>query len=261
MMKKKELLNLVNRPEMILGIYNYCDRWCERCDFTNRCANFAIGEENFSKSGEDSNNKAFWDELHNVFQLTMEMILESAEKHGIDLNDIDTEKYEEERKQLNELTNAHECAYLSKDYYTYVNDWFDATEDLIEEKKESWKTNARIGLSEDDIVKEVGHLNDIIDVIRWYQYQIHVKLKRAIHGKLDDANEPPDEYPKDSDGFAKVALIGMDRSIAAWGKMLPLFPIKEDVIFKILVLLEKLKRRTEKEFLDARSFVRAGFDD
>ncbi len=50
---------------------------------------------------------------------------------------IDDEKYEEERKQRDELTSAHECAYLSKDYFTYVNDWFDSAEDLIEEKKKA----------------------------------------------------------------------------------------------------------------------------
>ena len=101
----------------------------------------------------------------------------------------------------------------------------------------------------------------MIEVTRWYHYQIHVKLRRAIHGKLEDDDEPDDEFPKDSDGSAKVALIGLDRSIAAWGKMLSFFPDKEDETFKLLVLLERLRRITEKEFPDARSFVRAGFDD
>ena len=258
-MKKEELINLVNRPEMISGIYNYCDRWCERCSFTSRCANYAISEKNQSDS--DITNESFWEELHNVFQLTLEMVRESADEFGIDLDAIDDEKYEEERKQRDELTSAHECAYLSKDYFTYVNDWFDSVEDLIEEKKKEWKSNALLGMSESDIIKETNNLNDIIEVTRWYQYQIHVKLRRAIHGKLEDDDELDDEYPKDSDGSAKVALIGLDRSIAAWGKMLSFFPDKEDETFKLLVLLERLRRITEKEFPDARSFVRAGFDE
>lgn len=29
----------------ISGIYNYCDYWCERCAFTRRCRNFAMGDE------------------------------------------------------------------------------------------------------------------------------------------------------------------------------------------------------------------------
>ena len=49
-----------------------------------------MGEEHFSESGGDLNNKAFWDELPNVFQLTIDIILESVKEYGIDLNDIDT---------------------------------------------------------------------------------------------------------------------------------------------------------------------------
>ena len=29
------------RDGFILGIFNYCDRWCQRCAFTNRCRVFA----------------------------------------------------------------------------------------------------------------------------------------------------------------------------------------------------------------------------
>ena len=124
------------------------------------------------------------------------------------------------------------------------------------------KTNAILGILEVKVIsQESEKLNDIIEIIRWYQHQIHVKLRRAIHGKLEEANEPSDEFPKDSDGSAKVALIGIDRSIAAWGTMLSFFPDKEDETFKMLVLLEKLQKITEKEIPNARSFRRAGFDD
>jgi hypothetical protein len=67
--------------------------------------------------------------------------------------------------------------------------------------------------------------------------------------------------PKDSDGSAKVALIGIDRSISAWGIMLRYFPAYEDELLKILVVLEKLRKKVEKEFPDARSFFRPGFDE
>ncbi|MCB0550950.1 MAG: hypothetical protein KDD19_25495 [Phaeodactylibacter sp.] len=29
----------------IPGIYNYCDRWCERCSFTSRCLLYAQEQE------------------------------------------------------------------------------------------------------------------------------------------------------------------------------------------------------------------------
>ena len=259
-MKKEDLINLVNRPGMISGIYNYCDRWCERCGFTSRCTNYAISEENQSESKSDPENKAFWNELHSIFQLTMEMVKDSAEEFGLDLDTVELENYEEDRKQLEKLTRAHDCVRRSKDYINYVNDWLDSSNELIEEKSALWN-NTLPEAFEFKEVQFVENLNDIIEVLRWYQHQIHVKLRRAIHGKLEEADELQDEFPKDSDGSAKVALIGIDRSIASWGMMLSLFPEKEDETFKNLVLLEKLLKMTEKEFPDARSFHRAGFDD
>ncbi len=82
-----------------------------------------------------------------------------------------------------------------------------------------------------------------------------MERKRGLHGKLDEYEEDGG-FPKDSDGSVKVALIGIDRSIAAWGKMLSFFPEKEDEILELLVQLERLRRSTEKEFPDARDFKR-----
>ncbi len=36
------LTNYPNFENFIPGIYNYCDRWCERCPFTDRCMNYAM---------------------------------------------------------------------------------------------------------------------------------------------------------------------------------------------------------------------------
>ncbi len=70
-----------------------------------------------------------------------------------------------------------------------------------------------------------------------------------------------DEFPKDSDGSAKVALIAMDRSIAAWGELHRHFPDAEDDILDLLAHLDRLRRHAEQEFPAARAFVRPGFDD
>jgi len=44
-MDKDRMDDLARDPRFIPGIYNYCDRWCERCAFTSRCMNYAMGEE------------------------------------------------------------------------------------------------------------------------------------------------------------------------------------------------------------------------
>jgi hypothetical protein len=107
-------------------------------------------------------------------------------------------------------------------------------------------------------------MKESLEVIQWYQHQIHVKMMRAISGRLREEREisnEEDRFARDSDGSAKVALIGIDRSIAAWsiiGKGLTLFGGKD--VQAILTHLERLRRRIEKDFPDARGFIRPGFD-
>jgi hypothetical protein len=68
------------------------------------------------------------------------------------------------------------------------------------------------------------------------------------------------DFPKDSDGSAKVALIGIDRSMAAWRMMQLSLPDRDESIVPLLLQLEGLRRRLENSFPQARDFIRPGFD-
>ena len=109
-------------------------------------------------------------------------------------------------------------------------------------------------------VREATGLEDAVQVIRWYQHQIYVKLMRAVRGELREEQEILDEFPKDSNGSAKVALIAIDRSIAAWGEIRNHFPLFNKDIMDLLLHLERLRRKVEKVFPAAREFIRPGFD-
>jgi hypothetical protein len=88
-----------------------------------------------------------------------------------------------------------------------------------------------------------------------------VKLRRALSSAQDEKIEDDDDFPKDSDGSAKVALIGIDRSINAWGKVLQYFPWQREKLLEIMAYLKRLCQMIEAEFPQARSFVRPGFDE
>ena len=89
-MKLDEFKSILDNPALISGIYNYCDRWCERCPMTARCSVFLttpdIDPDNFEN--EEDFFKAVFGSVHESFQLTMEMIKETAEKENIDLSEI-----------------------------------------------------------------------------------------------------------------------------------------------------------------------------
>jgi hypothetical protein len=110
---------------------------------------------------------------------------------------------------------------------------------------------------------EAAELMDYVDVIRWYQHFIYVKLCRAIESRASEEFETDEElksYPKDSDGSAKIALIAMDRSLSAWAGLRETLGDEPDSVLDLLAQLAAIRRETEKLFPRARAFVRPGFD-
>jgi len=263
-MDKEKLKELAESPEFISGIYNYCDRWCERCQFTSRCMNFALGEEEFEDpETRDINNRAFWDKLHDIFKVTMEMIKEMAEQEGIDLDSIDIEEETEMERLNSENAEKHPCSLAAKEYADMVDCWFDSIEKELTEGEDDISSNVQWNLLEAGfaVTEDGTDIGEMIDVIRWYQHQIYVKLMRAFHGQRDELNEIADEFPKDSDGSAKVSLMGIDRSMAAWTEMMCYLKKHKTEISGMFFHLEGLRSSVEKVFPDAREFDRPGFDD
>jgi hypothetical protein len=253
---------MTDNPDHIPGIYNYCDRWCERCPFTVRCMNYEMDRgDSTDPEDRDVSNAAFWQRLHGVFESTIEMIEQFAEEQGIDLSDLDVESAIEDQAKIDEAARDEACVRLSEQYGKMVNEWFRSSEDLFSKKGEQLELEARTELPGADPEAEAADLEDAVEVIRWYQHQIYVKLMRAVTGQLEGTPETLVDYPKDSDGSAKVALVAVDRSIAAWGSLREHFPDEADDLLDVLVALERVRRRAEEVFPNARAFVRPGFDE
>ena len=244
LMDKENLQKLAESPEFIAGIYNYCDRWCERCPFTSRCMNFALGLQEFNDTEVlDITSHVFWEKLNEIFKVTIEMVEEMAAEQGMDLDAINSETVMENDKIHQQSIKNHHCARAARQYGAMADRWFDSSESVFE------------GIGSAIPVEE------IVEVIRWYQYQIYVKITRALHGKLEEQMKIDEGFPKDSDGSANVALIGIDRSMAAWNELMESVPQSRNSAHGILVHLARLRRLIERNFPDARDFMRPGFDE
>lgn len=255
--------DLIKDPRFISGIYNYCDRWCERCFFTSRCMTYAIdAEDNNDPAARDLNNKVFWGRLHAIFQQTAEMLNELASEMGIDLTSLDKESLSESVSHQRDEADNHELARASRQYIQMVDEWFESEYSLFEQKEDELNSLLGIGIDEIKLHSEADSIRDAVEVIRWYQHQIYVKLKRAfIRDDFIDEEWRDAFLQSDSNGSAKVALIGIDHSIGAWGTLCEHFPERTDSILNILVYLDRLRRRVEQRFPQARNFKRPGFDD
>ena len=107
-------------------------------------------------------------------------------------------------------------------------------------------------------------MSEFVEVIRWYQHFIYVKLCRTIESRAGEELEIDREikhFPEDSDGSAKIALIALDRSIGAWAGLRENLEDDADSILDLLAQLAAIRRGTEKLFPEARAFVRPGFDE
>jgi hypothetical protein len=259
----KDILKKAKDPRYISGIYNYCDRWCERCIFTSRCLNYAIGEEDIGTAAmRDINNKEFWDKLHLIFQQTIEMMKELAAERGIDLSSFDIEVASDEISRQQDNAKNHDLSLAAHHYLEIVDSWFESEYSLFEQRQDELNSIIKIGIGSAGLYKEAAEINDSVEVICWYQHQIYVKLVRALsHEESVDTQEEDNTLQKDSDGSVLVALIAIDRSMGAWGKLQEYFPAKTDSIMDILLHLDRLRRMTEKTFPDARNFKRPGFHD
>ncbi len=253
---------LTNNPEFISGIYNYCDKWCERCPFTARCAVFAMEADDDPRPGSrDPENETFWKQLHESLMCALELLHEMAEEAGIDL---DTPASPEDKARIDKLlrdTKAHPLVTTATDYTMAVHKWFQAAKGSFENKAEELDTKVRLDLPNTDPEAESMDLQDATEVVQWYHTLISAKTRRAVQQALTDRLLSDERVPGESNGSAKVALVCIDRSMAAWMRIREHLPDQQDTILDLLVALERLRRETERVFPNARSFVRPGFDD
>ncbi|HEX9046591.1 MAG TPA: hypothetical protein VF988_06145 [Verrucomicrobiae bacterium] len=263
-MKADDLHKLAADSRFIPGIYNYCDRWCERCSLSNRCMNFAMQQaEGYGDlTARDLSNQKFWDRLQQSYHAAVEMLRTEAKARGVDLDDPKLRLAAEARIQAEhrQTSKNQPVVRAAMAYAKAVDRWLGEARPLLEAKLEELKTEVVLEIG--DPQAEVMQLTDFTEIIKWYQYFIFVKLRRAVDSQASEELPPAGgRSPKDSDGSAKIALIGLDRSIAAWsGLRTALGADEADGILDLLAQLAALRRETEKLFPNARAFVRPGFD-
>lgn len=221
----------------IVGIYNYCDRWCETCSFTSRCRVFADRAELEAQSdpqlSDVVNAPPLQQDLPPPLPFWMRELID-------EMNKIASEPMsKEELEQLHPtLIPAHKS--IEERAYAYC------------ERAHTWLDGCRPDATRDS--------SDPLSVIGWFQYSIPAKIHRALMGLAMD--EPDDrDWPADYDGSAKVALLGMERSHAAWLALvhggLASVSEAEPFVADLIWLTDEL----ERVFPNARGFVRPAFDE
>jgi hypothetical protein len=189
-----------------------------------------------------------------TLQTTLGLIKDMADEEGLDLDNIEQTEEKEAEKIV------HILLPLTRRYGDMVDDWMNKKGQGLDQALETLDTNSS-GKGMGSGPGMDSPLKDIIEVIRWYQYQIHVKLMRAIKSRKQEEEYSIDAFSRDSNGSVKVALIGLDRSISAWTGLVEYLPKEAQDSRRMVGCLSRLRNMVEKEFPQARSFIRPGFDE
>lgn len=267
--EEQALERAVRDPALVPGVYNYCDRWCERCELTGRCLLFKMEQSRSVRRGgtgrrrsRDLHRDAFWDELATSFELAMRVIRREAQKHGIDLDspdalaDMERDERERRRRVARQGSTLHRAATA---YWKAAKALMERLRPELAATGRALNTQARLGAGQPHVI--ASEIHEALEVVQWYLWMIDVKLQRAVSARVDSQTGPGDNGADDADGSAKVALIAIDRSIGAWARLREHLSGEADAILDLLVQLERLRRAAEREFPRARAFKRPGFDD
>ena len=228
-----------NDDGFISGIHNYCDRGCERCEFTNRCSVYAE-ERAYLEGGGSFEVDDVVENLTTIFAETKQILIEKAKDLGIDPFSISDEEFAEIRKRETEFVDGDELAKLGERY------WRSAKEIL-------------------DDISLYNHesLADSLSVLCHYLFFIPVEIKSSLHGLLDEdgfEDQIQLEDPQScANGKAKVGLIAIDRSLLAWDQLVE--SGRTNRAYAMVELLEAIRLKFEKRFPLARDFLRPGFDE
>lgn len=236
------------KKKTIPGIYNYCDRWCERCTQTNRCAIYD-DPECISRPVKDVQQPSHRDVFLSVNLGKIKTAHgEASLEHGLNLTLSEVPNaWRTEETPIGQMRKQHPLSIRSLDYDMCVFRW-----------------KAFLDVDPKHIGGGSSHLSRIKEstaVIARYSPFIHIKLCRAIHSVITtDEWAGENGLQKDSDGSAKIALIALERSLNAWRTLYHALPEFEDDILSFLVSLEQLQKMILEFFPDAMRFVRPGFD-
>lgn len=246
----------------IPGIYNYCDRWCERCEQQLHCMSFVMGKKIEEKGGFKFNRESslegntLWNRLKDVFESTYEVLKEVAEERGIKLEDIYAAENIDQGFWGNTMENRTKIEACNSEVEgTDIIRICMIYEDLADKYLE--RIFEYLDNKEEKITNLV--LDDALEVVNWYLDLIQAKMRRALYGYLSQEvyeNEETEDY----NGSTKVALIAIERSLESWQKIKLFCKEFKEPIDHLRVVLMQLRKDIQKQFPEARDFQRPGFE-
>lgn len=220
------------RDGFIVGIFNYCDRWCERCPLTNRCRVFASFAELDFEQGNGPLTEPW------IIRERRRMEAQMIELHA-EAEELGEAALPKRGERVGQLPADLEAA-AGPDPEVVVNG------------PDLQKKLGRLALSADPGVRLA------IQTIRYFSLFVPMKMMRAFS---QVARSGPGGQQSDANGSAKAALLGLERMETAWRTLIETHHLSASAAAPFLGEIARLQRNLDRALPDARNFVRPGFDE
>ena len=241
-MDADRLIATTRNPPNIIGIFHYCDRWCDRCRFTERCLQYQTRWQRPDPIHSEEAVRLALEYVAEQYRLTREL------------------QHHDPRE---DRVRDHQVLRSVVAYEQLVSAWFESEREALCRKGQALIARADGGADGKALITEVTQVKNAIEIIEFDRTFVHAKLYRALEGRACDATHPDsdrDPIQNDSNGSAKVALLSIDRSEAAW-RLVAQWTGGSAAAGLLADLLAQLRSMVEREFPNARRFVRPGFDE
>jgi hypothetical protein len=265
-MTEDDFFTLSLHPAHIAGVHNYCDRWCERCPFADRCIVNAA-QRHLLADEPPAQPDALLDHLKQRFESASAAI--DRRWTGWNCPDEITDppsrdpiqELEDERRR--ERVRAHPMVREATAYTSLVWAWFDTEAGTLKTHADDLATRAE----HDDLdsLPSRSSMDLVLDSLAIVQHDavlIASRLRRALQGREELAtvhNWFDDPVQNDVNGSAKVALLSLDRAESSWRVIHKWCPAS-GAGHLLAEHAARVRTMAEREFPDARRFLRVGFD-
>jgi hypothetical protein len=263
-MNADRVIEMAKDPTNIIGIFNYCDRWCERCAFTDRCLQYKTMPNVPDAASDEAAMKIALQHVAENFALTRELLERQAAELGIPMpSEEELSKPDPEEDAREERVRDHTVMKAAQSYSDLVGAWFESEAATLRARAEGLVTRVENGGDGEALLMEATQVKNALEIIQYDAYFVAAKIYRALVGRewaLIEDDPERDPVQNDHNGSAKVALISIDRSEAAW-RVLGQWTGETATTTLVAEHLGKLRMNVEREFPDARRFIRPGFDE
>lgn len=229
-------VQLATDPNLIPGVYNACDQWCDYCPVTARCLAF--------KCQPAQEGGGIYDNIADAMRASMTLLKNCHEAEGLKPPKKLLELLDDDpRKRLTHVPLDDALDRMAKHYAVLATAFL--------------ATTVHPPLTRRLPKREHGPTP--FEIFVFYHVLIAIKTHRAIVSAAEAARGGSADARADADMSAKVALVSIDRSDEALQVM-----ALDDADARVEHMrrhLARLRREVEGRFPAARAFVRPGLDE